>query len=271
MPLDQGKAGVENGPSNLDPQVMQSTNNNTISAQTWYDVMQRAVTKCPEINLGCKGYQIPSCLDPGTDVTLIWQSYFDENLMHLVKAHSDEKSEAHTLFHFMVANDEQLPITKYFELDLNFIGLIVPRVGILVTRDPNQLLDPEYQTRLPEAVGWNQVHLAFKEFIELYRTAVFNSFDCPSGVNPLLFPQICIYYYTDVCTIQTSAMHTALRNTYGHDQPSNNKTQNFFWQQGGLDGHGNFRQQTRTTMHPWKVNHHSSRCDKNPTWCHLLS
>ena len=57
--------------------------------------------------------QKKSLLDSGSNVTLIQQCYFDENIMHLVRAHSGEKSEAHTLFHLTVANDEQLPITKY--------------------------------------------------------------------------------------------------------------------------------------------------------------
>ena len=138
----------------------------------------------------------------GSDVTLIWQSYFDEHLVHLVRAHSGEKSDVYTLFHFMVAKDEQLPITKFVELDLNFMGLILPKVGILVTRDPNQLLDPKHQMRLPGVVGWNLVHLAFKEFIKLYGTAVFDSFDCPSGVSPLLFSQLCVYYHTDYTDIR---------------------------------------------------------------------
>ena len=169
-----------------------------------------------KINLGYKGYQIPSLLDSGHDVTLILQSYFDENLMHLVRAHSGEKSESHTLFHLMVANDEQLPITKYVELDLTFMGFIVPRVGILVTRDPNQLLDPKHQTRLPGVVQWNLLYLAFKEFITLYGTTVFDSFNCQGGVSPYVFSQLCIIYM-DACTIKTSGIHTALRNTYGHD------------------------------------------------------
>ena len=150
-------------------------------------------------------------------MTLIKQSYFDENLMHLVREHSGEKSEAHTLFHFTVANNEKLPITKYVELDLNFMGLVVPRVGILVTKDPNQLLDPKHHTRLPGVVGWNLVYLAFKEFIKLYETTIFDSFNCPSGVSPLLFSQLCVYYYTDVCTIQASGIYIVLRNTYRHD------------------------------------------------------
>ena len=154
------------------------------------------MTKCPKINLGYKGYQIPSLLDSGSDVTLIWQSYFDENLMHLVRAHSGKKSEAHTLLHSTVANDEQLPITKYMELDLNFMGLILPRIGILLTRDPNQLLAPKHWTRLPGVVGWNLVCLAFKEFIKLYGPIVFNSFDCPSGVSPfVVFSALCVLLY----------------------------------------------------------------------------
>ena len=84
--------------------------------------MQKAVTKCPKINFGYRGYQSPSLWDSGSDVTLIQQSYSNENLMHSVRAHFDDKLEVHTLFHLMVANDDQLPITKYVELDLNFMG-----------------------------------------------------------------------------------------------------------------------------------------------------
>ena len=131
------------------------------------------MAKFLKMNLGHKGYQIPSLLDSGSDVTPIQQSYYDENLMHLVRAYSVEKSGVHTLFNLTVANDEQMPITKYVELDLNFMGLILPRVGILVTRDPNQFLDPKHQTRLPGVVGRNLVCLAFKEFIQLYGTAGF--------------------------------------------------------------------------------------------------
>ena len=52
---------------------------------------------------------------------------------------------------------------------------------------------------------------------------VFDSFDCPSSVSPLLFSQLCMYYYTDVYDIQTSGIHTVLSYTYGHDRPSNGK------------------------------------------------
>ena len=31
-----------------------------------------------------------------------------------------------------------------------------------------------------------------------YNINVFEDFECPDGVNPLLFSQLCIYYYADV-------------------------------------------------------------------------
>ena len=42
-----------------------------------------------------------------------------------------EKSDAHILFNLTVANDGQLPMKKYIELDINFWGLKVPNVGFL--------------------------------------------------------------------------------------------------------------------------------------------
>ena len=40
-----------------------------------------------------------------------------------------EKSDTHNLFNLTAANDGQLPIRKYIELDVNFMGLKVPNVG----------------------------------------------------------------------------------------------------------------------------------------------
>ena len=74
----------------------------------------------------------------------------------------------------------------------------MPRVGFLITQNPNRVLDPDHRTRLPRIVGWNLVKLAYQEFLKKYNIDVFEDFECPEGVNPLLFSQLCIYYYADV-------------------------------------------------------------------------
>ena len=42
------------------------------------------------------------------------------------------------------------------------------------------------------------VKLAYQEFLKKYNINVFEDFECPDRVNPLLFSQLCIYYYADV-------------------------------------------------------------------------
>ena len=42
------------------------------------------------------------------------------------------------------------------------------------------------------------MELAYQEFLKKYNIDVFKDFECLDGVNPLLFSQLCIYYYTDV-------------------------------------------------------------------------
>ena len=91
-----------------------------------------------------------------------------------------------------------IPLTRYVELDVEILGLHVSRVVFLITQNPNKVLDPDHRTRLPRIVGWNLVKLAYQEFLKKYNIDVFEDFECPDGVNPLLFLQLCIYYYADV-------------------------------------------------------------------------
>ena len=72
----------------------------------------------------------------------------------------------------------------------------MPRVRFLITQNPNK--GPDHRTRLPRILGWNLVKLAYQEFLKNYNINVFEDFECPDRVNPLLFSQLCIYYYADV-------------------------------------------------------------------------
>ena len=91
-----------------------------------------------------------------------------------------------------------MPIKMYTELDLTFLGLKVPKVGVLIAEEPNQVLDKKHQTRLPDIIGWNLIWLSYDVFIQKYGTTGFDSFTCPEGVNPLLFSQLCIFHHSNV-------------------------------------------------------------------------
>ena len=46
---------------------------------------------------------------------LLRQSYFDQHLLPKIKVVTNEKAEAHQLFHLTVTNDGQLPVKLYAE------------------------------------------------------------------------------------------------------------------------------------------------------------
>ena len=137
-------------------------------------------------------------LDSGSEVTLLWHSYFDQHILPKIKPATGEKADTHCLFKLTVANDGQMPIKMYTELDLTFLGLKVPKVGVLIAEEPNQVLDKKHQTRLPGIIGWNLIQLSYDVFIKKYGTTGFDSFICPEGVNPLLFSQLWVYHHSNV-------------------------------------------------------------------------
>ena len=139
MSEDQGRGETSGGPKDLNEfqDVLRSISSNEISAQDKINIMQKAIAKCPKINISSKGVQIPSLLDSGSEVSLICHSYFKEHLLPKIGTPMGEKSDAHILFNLMAANDGQLPIKKQVELDINLLGLKVPNVWFLILEEPN--------------------------------------------------------------------------------------------------------------------------------------
>ena len=126
------------------------------------------VAKCPRVCISAHGIQIPSLLDSSSKVTLLQQSYFNKHILPKIKLATGEKADAHNLFKLTVANDGQMPIKMYTELDLIFWGLKVPNVGMLIAEEPNQVLDKKHQTRLPGIVRWNLIQVSYNVFVQKY-------------------------------------------------------------------------------------------------------
>ena len=52
-------------------------------------------------------------------------------------------------------------MSMYIELDLNFLGIMVAKVGVLITHEPNELLDECHKTKLPGVICCNLIKLAY--------------------------------------------------------------------------------------------------------------
>ena len=122
--MDQPKGESVSGPHpiNEENSLMMQLRNASISAETKMEIMQCAVAKCPKVSISAHGIQIPSLLDSGSEVTLLQQSYFDQHILPKIKLATGEKADTHCLFKLTVANDGQMPIKMYTELDLTFFG-----------------------------------------------------------------------------------------------------------------------------------------------------
>ena len=116
---------IDHGPHNpnYETDLIQCIHSASISAETKLDIMQRAVARSPKVCINAHGIQIPSLLDSGSDVTLLRQAYFEKHLLPKTQEVTGEKAEAYQLFHLTVANNGQLPVKMYMELDINFLGL----------------------------------------------------------------------------------------------------------------------------------------------------
>ena len=203
--------------------IMRSIFGQGISAHDKVEIMQQAVAKYPKINIASMGVQIPSLLDSGSEVSLIRYSYFKEHLLPKIDTPTGEKSDAHILFNLTAANDEQLPIKQYIKLDVNFMGLKELNVGFLISDEPNKVLEKKHHTKLPGIIGCNLIWLTFKVFMNKYGEESFNSFQCPVGVNPLLFSQLCLYYYAEVTKDHDYGVQSVYHQTDRKDKSPKNQ------------------------------------------------
>ena len=89
--------------------LMEKISSQQVSAQVKVEVMQKAMVTCPRINMGCGRKRIPSLLDSGSQVTLICQSFFKQEILPHIEPTDGEKVKAHQLFQLTAANNGKTP------------------------------------------------------------------------------------------------------------------------------------------------------------------
>ena len=140
---------------------------------------------CPEINIKIKTGTSRSLLDSGSMVTLMTQSYFEENIKPQLPEPQSGGFNAHNLFNLKGVGGNQVPLCKYFTCDYEIGGMVVPDVGILVKTE--QLSTSKgTKTKLPVITGCNVFRHAVFKFIKDYGETALELFECPVGLDPLL-------------------------------------------------------------------------------------
>ena len=109
-----------------------------------------------------------------------------------------EKAHGHSLFYLTITNGRPLLVKMYTELDINLLGLMVPNAGFFIVEESNEVLDKKHQSKLPGINICNLTWLTYQAFAEKYGVVASDSSTCLKGGNPLLFSQVCLFYYVEM-------------------------------------------------------------------------
>ena len=93
----------------------------------------------------------------------------------------------------------------------------------LIVEEPNRILYKKCHTKLPGIIGWNMIQLAYQISVEKYGVDIFNSFECPGGVNPLLFSQLCLYHHAEIFKDDTLRVQPIYHQTDRNIHSTNTK------------------------------------------------
>ena len=91
-----------------------------------------SLTMSMSITMEFLGLKVPSLLNSGSMVTLIHEAYFNKYILPLLHGTAEESAEADSLFRLLATNNQEMPVTKYFEADVSILGFRIPSVGFLV-------------------------------------------------------------------------------------------------------------------------------------------
>ena len=71
----------------------------------------------------------------GSQVTLMNESYFLQNIQQLLPTVDKDHLNAHKLFNLTGVEDGCVPLTKYFLVDIQIGGRLVHDIGVLIKKD----------------------------------------------------------------------------------------------------------------------------------------
>ena len=149
--------------------------------------MEQAVAPCPEITMIIKGQKVRALLDMGSQVTLVNESYFLQNIQQLLPTVDKDHLNAHKLFNLKGVEDGCVPLTTYFSVNIKVGGRLVHDIRVLIKKDNIPLTDSKGRsTRALAILGCNLIRKGMEEFIRDHGETCLELFECPAGVDPTI-------------------------------------------------------------------------------------
>ena len=135
---------------------------------------------------------------------------------------SGSYNNSHNLFSLQGIEEGHIPLSKHFKCDIEVGGQIVHCIGILVKKDKIPLVNSKGRKEKTLALlSSNLIRIAVNKFCETFGEDCLQLFECPTGISPLWFPTLCLYYYVHIH--KKSGVGASLVQT---DDPSQDEDEN---------------------------------------------
>ena len=109
--------------------------------------------KCPIANVKLGGVPVPCLLDSGSKVSTITESFFNETF----RSKGKNLLSTSGWLTLTAANGLNIPYVGYFDLDVETLGITIPRRGILVVNDPEDPVTRWRKQKVPGLLGMNVI------------------------------------------------------------------------------------------------------------------
>lgn len=109
------------------------------------------VGECFEAEVNFAGVIVPCLLDSGSMVTTVTESYFNNSFTH----QSDKGLRDCGWLGLKAASGLNIPYLGYIELDVNVLGVSLPRRGVLIVKDPTDGYMRQKKDAVPGVLGMN--------------------------------------------------------------------------------------------------------------------
>lgn len=134
-------------------------------------VLSQLIGQCPVVQVKFGEVITPSLLDTGSMVSMITEGFFESNF----SAHVKEQLQPCSWLSLKAANGSEIPYCGYLELDVEVLGKVLPKMGILVMRDPKDHAFKQNKLSVPGLLGMNILNCCYQELFSQYGGNLFSS------------------------------------------------------------------------------------------------
>ena len=99
--------------------------------QVKFEIMKQAEVSSLRVKLECMWKRFASLLDSRSMVSPVQQSYFGQNIKTQLGPARWPEANPHNLFDLKGGKQGNIPIMRYFVMDVAFLGLSMPNLGSL--------------------------------------------------------------------------------------------------------------------------------------------